>query len=232
MDYLFACLLKHICLRLCLVLSYDIACQWSIHLYSRLLELPPHVWTDLDMERMTFVVPKAHIRGHQLPCQMNFSLNLTPGMGRSDGEGIERPWVHLGPVATSTKEMGPGTCHDTLDDHLGNWNWGKLIGLGGLLRRRLLDVYESLAAQTSALQAFSEAQSNYVDDWLWRIKEWETDRSQPNPYLLTQSGLSEIDVRTQLAEEEVQWESAGVPSIHEVSPSKFIIAGLELEDEQ
>ena len=36
----------------------------------------------------------------------------------------------MGPVATSTKEMGPGHRHDMLDDHWGYWNWTKLFGLG------------------------------------------------------------------------------------------------------
>ena len=43
----------------------------------------------------------------------------------------------MGPIATSTWEMGPGSRHDTLDDHLGHWNWNKLIGLGNLLSKRL-----------------------------------------------------------------------------------------------
>jgi hypothetical protein len=33
-------------------------------------------------------------------------------------------------VATSTREMGPGSRHDVLDCHLHFWNWCKLIGLG------------------------------------------------------------------------------------------------------
>jgi hypothetical protein len=46
-----------------------------------------------------------------------------------DGEGIERSWANMGPVVNSTKEMGPGVWHDTIDDHWGNWNWQKTVGL-------------------------------------------------------------------------------------------------------
>ena len=28
------------------------------------------------------------------------------------------------------KEMGPGSWHDTIDDHFGDWNWKKVISLG------------------------------------------------------------------------------------------------------
>ena len=190
MDYLLACLLLHVSSCLSMIVSYDIACQWSVHLYHRLLGLPQHVRTELDLALFIFVIPKLHILGHELSCQVEYSLNLTPGVGRSDGKGIERPWAHLGPVATSTHEMGPGSRHDTLDDHLGNWNWGKLVGFGKLWRKRLLEAYKGLALQRGALEAFSEAQSEYVDLWLQQIKDWEADRSKPNPYVLPQSGLT------------------------------------------
>ncbi|KAE9403692.1 hypothetical protein BT96DRAFT_955932 [Gymnopus androsaceus JB14] len=52
-----------------------------------------------------------------------------------DGEGIERGWAHMGPVATSTRDMGPGNRHEVLDDHFMHWNWRKLTGLGILLRK-------------------------------------------------------------------------------------------------
>ncbi|THU79499.1 hypothetical protein K435DRAFT_697625 [Dendrothele bispora CBS 962.96] len=78
---------------------------------------------------MDYVIPKLHIHGHNLKCQLSFSLNYTLGVGRTDIEGIKRPWANIGPVATSTHEMGPGTRHDTLDDHLHHWNWTKTVAL-------------------------------------------------------------------------------------------------------
>ena len=33
-------------------------------------------------------------------------------------------------TGTSTREMGPGSRHDTLEDHFGNANWQKLVTLG------------------------------------------------------------------------------------------------------
>ncbi|EEB98408.1 hypothetical protein MPER_02086, partial [Moniliophthora perniciosa FA553] len=84
-----------------------------------------------------FVVPKLHIYGHTMQCQLSYSLNLTPGVGRTDGEGIERNWAGQGPIATSTMEMGPGSRHDTLDDHWAHWNWRKLLGLVMELRPKI-----------------------------------------------------------------------------------------------
>ncbi|KAG2126366.1 uncharacterized protein EDB93DRAFT_1097111, partial [Suillus bovinus] len=47
-------------------------------------------------------------------CQTQFSFNYSKGVGRTDGEALERGWANINQVATSTKEMGPGSCRDTL----------------------------------------------------------------------------------------------------------------------
>jgi hypothetical protein len=45
-------------------------------------------------------------------------------------------------------------------------------------------------------------------------------------------GITEKQLRLQLAEEEKKQLDAGVPSLHNVSPSSFLNAGLQLEEEQ
>ncbi|KAK7043812.1 hypothetical protein VNI00_008424 [Paramarasmius palmivorus] len=112
MDYIVASLLHHIPILLILLLSYDIMCQWSKKLVLKL------------------AIPKLHILGHLLKCQERFSLLYTEGAGETDEEGIERLWEILGVIATSIKEMGPGSHHDTLEDHCSDWNWLKTVGLG------------------------------------------------------------------------------------------------------
>jgi hypothetical protein len=133
MDYIFASILGHYPALLQKVASYDITCQWSIHLLERLAALPSHVRPIISTGTLHYVIPKLHIHSHKLNCQLNYSLNLLPGAGRTDGEGIERSWASLNPVANSTKEMGPGARHDTIDDHWGHWNWQKTVGLGAFL---------------------------------------------------------------------------------------------------
>ena len=79
---------------------------------------------------VTYLVPKFHLPAHIEACNLLFSFNLTPGVGRTDGEAPERGWANINPLAHSTKEMGPGTRRDTIDDHFGDWNWKKVIGMG------------------------------------------------------------------------------------------------------
>ncbi|KAJ7429283.1 hypothetical protein B0H11DRAFT_2266310 [Mycena galericulata] len=209
-------------------ISYDICCQWSKNLIARLKMLPPGLRLTLVLAMVRFLIPKLHIYGHKILCQLLFSLNFTIGSARTDGEGIERPWANIGPVATSTREMGPGSRLDTLDDHWAHWNWQKLIGLGLLLRKRLLNAIAERNFQVNSLSTFSENQAELVPEWTAMVNAFDADNSEPNPYELPKTGVSEHDVRLQLAEEDAK----ETTPIHEVTPSAFILAGLDLEEQQ
>lgn len=113
-----------------LVVSYDIACQWSRNINSRSASYPPELVEEYPKAlTVTYLVPKFHLYAHRTSCQINYSFNLTRGVGRTDGESPERGWAAMNPVASSTKEMGPGSRRDTLDDHFGDYNWRKVASL-------------------------------------------------------------------------------------------------------
>jgi hypothetical protein len=111
------------------LLSYDIFCQWTKKQSARHTKLPPTLQLD-PKTKLTGVIPKFHLPAHKQHCHTKYSLNLHPGAGRTDGEGIERDWANINPAAMSTKEMSEGSQHDTIDDLFGDWNFRKVIGLG------------------------------------------------------------------------------------------------------
>jgi hypothetical protein len=116
-----------------IVISYDIACQWSRNLKKRCStyqDAGPNMISDLLDLEITYLVPKFHLPAHIVKCQEEFSFNFTPYVGRTDGESPERGWAAANAIANSTKEMGPGSRRDTLDDHFGDYNWRKITDLG------------------------------------------------------------------------------------------------------
>jgi len=116
---------------LLLTFSYDIVCQWSRNLTRRLGQLPSWMQPPPAMlDNLKFVIPKFHIYGHGSRCQTKFSLNFLLFSGRTNGEEPERWWAHINPVSGSTKEMGAGARHDTIDDHAAAWNWRKITKFG------------------------------------------------------------------------------------------------------
>ncbi|KAJ7463593.1 hypothetical protein FB451DRAFT_1043016 [Mycena latifolia] len=175
-DYIFASILRHLHPRLLKIISYDVVCQWWKNLVHRLKKLPPLVRLVAMLNLMRFVIPKMHIHAHTLACQLTFSLNLVPSSAQTDGEGIECPWANIGGVATSTREMGPGSRDDMLNCHWGHWNWQKLLGLA------------ELAAQMESFTTFSMQQADWVPAWQAMVADFEQDPKKKNPYELPKRG--------------------------------------------
>jgi hypothetical protein len=110
-------------------ISYDIACQFKLKFEEQMAKLPTEIQLPPGVN-CDWGIPKCHCPMHKVSCQAPHSLNFKTGVGRTAGEGIERSWSELNRVANSTKEMGPGSRHDTLDDHIGHHNFRKYVGLG------------------------------------------------------------------------------------------------------
>ena len=83
--------------------------------------LPHHLCRSFEGLNLEFAVPKLHINGHKNLCWTRFGFNYRPGVGRTDGEGIER------------REMREGHRQDVLDDVCNDSNYRKTINLGQLL---------------------------------------------------------------------------------------------------
>ena len=174
-----------------LTISYDIACQWCQNFIKCMLQfppgmqLPPHVIDDIK-----YRIPKLHISSHGPSCQSNYSFNFSQYSARTDGEEPERLWAHMNPVSMSTREMGPGAWHDTLDDHAASWNWRKITNLGHSLLSKLELAIQMRKKHAESLSRFSERfPEHVVEKWERMIDEWHDDERKPNPYVEPTLGL-------------------------------------------
>ncbi len=111
-----------------IVESYDVACQYYVHLRHCFATNFPDLSDIVDLIRL--FVPKKHLDGHKDNCKYKFSLNFTKGVGRGHGEGIETSWAEAKQSGGSTRQMNHGHRHDVLIDLLNYWNFDKLRGLG------------------------------------------------------------------------------------------------------
>ncbi|KAG6825919.1 hypothetical protein H0H92_001861 [Tricholoma furcatifolium] len=234
MDYLFYASLFRLKLRSIFV-SYDIACQWSIHLRERMLQLDPEFLIFNSQVFTRFVVPKFHLPAHVARCRSNFSLNYTVGAGRTDGEAPERGWAEVNPLASSTKEMGPGSRRDCLDAHFGDYNWRKVVGMGPTLLRKARAAASEMADHTIIHIEFSAAlPKDSVLKWTAEVEAWEKDPTERNPYDNHVELPTQAAVRRRMAEEDAVQIASGKDVALDVNmtPSVLISAGLDLEAEQ
>lgn len=126
MDYIILSSLIAIGL-LRIIITYDIACQWSRNFHKRVPEYPEHMQLDLERVEVRPAVPDFHIRAHGTDCQQVFTLAFLLHSGRTIGEEVETGWAHMGLAASSIQEMRPANRRETLDDHWGGWNYQKTL---------------------------------------------------------------------------------------------------------
>ncbi|KAG6848454.1 hypothetical protein H0H93_016828 [Arthromyces matolae] len=165
-----------------------------------------------------------HLPAHVMACQTPFSFNFNRFVGRTDGEGIERGWSHINPVATSTREMGPGHRRDTIDDHFAT-----------SLLRKIKDAVPEASDHRQHLEEFeSNLERETLQRWKKELEDWEVDHSKSNPYVKQFSHVSEAFVRKALAENDaVDLKKGHIYALHDtVSASQLITMGLDLEEKQ
>ncbi|KAG1888957.1 uncharacterized protein F5891DRAFT_1216956 [Suillus fuscotomentosus] len=209
-------------------ISYNIACKWHKKLWTRMEGMPSRL--HIPHDSMTF-----HLKAHIEECQRSFSFNWTKHVGRTDGEAPERGWSNINHVATSTKEMGPGSRCDTLDDHFGDWNWKKVTALGRTLLRKIGDAIKWKREHREALGELEKTiEPTLILQWMREVEAWENDNSQRNPFESRFAPITQAAVRLQLAELEARELQAGINvSLHtDISPSRLITSGIDLQDQQ
>lgn len=191
--------------------SYDIMCQFSKKLYARIGSYPDMLKTPTPFPRYQLLVPKFHLAAHKESCVWSFSYNYAPGVGRTDGEGVERNWAITNSLSGSTKKMGPGSRRDTLDDHFGDFNWRKMISLGVFCPSFKLCVWsllymlashlhskavEAATVREEMVRAFHAAseglQESTKKQWRQMVLAWEADpdKRMPNAYEHTIRSIS------------------------------------------
>ena len=254
MDYFLVKSLAKSALKM-FIISYDIACQWSIHLLERIKKIDvncPLLSSDCTIK---FAVPKFHLPAHIPACRNKFAFMLTPGTGLGDGEAPERGWGEANPLGPATCEMGPGTWRDTLDFNFSDYNWRKIIKLGGFLPcltflhplnslplgSSLLKKLQTATASVSEqfithaeLEEGIEDKEEKIAEWVESVVAYEADSKKPNPYEFTVKHPTQHAVRRELADKEkgVMGTGKDFSLSDAISPSGLIAWGLDVEAEQ
>ncbi|THH18836.1 hypothetical protein EUX98_g8889 [Antrodiella citrinella] len=231
MDYLVLQTLALAVVSLVL-LSYDIACQYSKKFRQRVKAFPPEMRLSEDID-VRFAIPKKHFVVHGAN-HSKYSLNYLQWVGRTYGEGVESAWHVFNSVSMATREMGPAMRHEVLNDHWGSWNWEKILNFGFLMTKSFVDAYEMKIKHASRFEEFNATfPTQTVNKWKRHLLRWKANPNiKPDPFeeLETQTTLKEIQLK--LAKEDADDTARGAVVQHEVSPSVFLHLGLEIEDQQ
>jgi hypothetical protein len=110
------------------IISYDINCQYSIHLLDRFKKCHPHL--KVPEAELLFSIGSFHLGAHVIECFHKYGLHFLLGAGVISGEILETLWIALNKLAPSTRAMSKAHRAEILDDIMGDSNWKKVLGMG------------------------------------------------------------------------------------------------------
>ncbi|KAJ7102691.1 hypothetical protein C8R43DRAFT_963919 [Mycena crocata] len=211
MDFIFFSAVLN-CIITWLILSYDIACQYSKNFWTRMEELPEKMHLDPRKTKVWFKVPNFHILGHKWS-------------GVTDGEDVEQNWEFTNGAAGSTKMMGLGTRHAFLEALFSFHNWMRTEG------QKDKEAFDSF---TELIEA---EQPELVEKWRTWVKEWEAEQHDEealdSPYEMPQQVHTMKKVQLELEKAELASTGDGLEIIERThTASGFIAMALDVEQSQ
>jgi hypothetical protein len=121
------------------ILYYDIMCQFWKNFHKRFKGNPYlHFPSDMEIVR---AIGLFHVHGHVDSCYPRFAPSFIEGAGQIDGEVLETLWAVLNLIHSSIRRMSTSHRRETLDDHMNDSNWKKLIGMGKSMFRTTVIIY-------------------------------------------------------------------------------------------
>ncbi|KAJ7082620.1 hypothetical protein B0H15DRAFT_785555, partial [Mycena belliarum] len=239
MDFLFFSAVLNFALMY-LILSYDIACQFSKHIWERMAELPVRYHLHIDPSFVRWRVPNFHLPGHKKACHSPYSFHWLWGAGRTHGETVEQNWEFLNGAAAATKLMGLGARFVALEGLFAFHNWRRQIAHYLILKRRMAEAIKGGKMHQEAFEAFhaglSERKPDLVEEWRVWVEKYEkeqhTENDKTSPYEYEETSTTLKQVRLKLAQEEYARTGDGTEVEREDSPSTFISMGMEIEEAQ
>ncbi|KAJ6483477.1 hypothetical protein C8R47DRAFT_1217563 [Mycena vitilis] len=226
---------------LCLIVSYDIACQYGVNFWGRVLGMPESMRprSNLGPSNVWWKVPNFHLPPHKPPCHSPYSFHFMWGAGMSHGEGVEQNWSSSNGAAASTRLMGPGSRQSTLEDVFGFHNYDRLLAMHRVLPKRLaVNIQQGLkhkAAYQTFTKGLEEFQPEQVQEWGEWVDRWESKQhtnASDSPFELVEEVTTLRDIQLQIATEEFVCTEDGVEVEREHTPSSFLTMGLQIEDTQ
>ena len=110
------------------MISYDMACSYSVNMHKRFLERFPDVAPAIP--KSTFLIPLVHVNNHKENCMYDYACSYVENAGHFHGETAEHEWAEINQVAPQTRQMNNGHRQDVLIDHHSDWNWKKVVNMG------------------------------------------------------------------------------------------------------
>jgi hypothetical protein len=157
------------------ILLYDIMCQYWKNLKKR-FDGNPYLTFPEEVEILRGI-GLFHVHGHKDECYPRFAPTFIPGAGMVDGEVLETLWAVLNGIADSIRSQSTGHRQETLDDHMNDSNWKKLIQLTVRLCQKYKNAVESAKESHTDFKHINDS-ADPVMVQKWSQEEAEAQRNR------------------------------------------------------
>src|SRR5882757_2812932 len=157
------------------ILLYDIMCQYWRNLKRRFdgnsyLTFP-------DAIEILRGIGLFHVHGHKDECYGQSAPTFIPGTGMVDGEVLETLWAILNGISDSVRSQSTAHRQETLDDHMNDSNWKKIIQIIFRLCKKYKKALESArdsqadfsnlneSADPAMVARWAEEEAKAQQDW-------------------------------------------------------------------
>jgi hypothetical protein len=154
------------------LLIYDIACQYSVHLKER---IHTHLPVGLQVE---VGIGLFHVHAHKDECFFRYAPSFIPGAGVVAGEILESLWSTLNSISPTARTATLAHRAEMLDDHAADSNHKELLGIVSTLcksNRLARDMLE--LADTYYQNLTTEAGPAAVEKWKNEVERAEEKRA-------------------------------------------------------
>ncbi|KAK7015430.1 CxC2 domain-containing protein [Favolaschia claudopus] len=143
--------------------TYDIACEYTIHLESRIAKNFPDVL--VKVKKMRWGVSSLHIQGHQEDCMYKYGTAYLSCVGHLHGETAEQWWPEANQLGPHVRQMNNGHRQDTIIDHQNDWNYKKTAGIGEMLASELRRGKQQFEEKLRHFNGLSASAGDLVKKW-------------------------------------------------------------------
>ncbi|KAF9552460.1 hypothetical protein CPC08DRAFT_646853, partial [Agrocybe pediades] len=155
-----------------ILLIYDIACQYSIHLQSRIGD---KLLEGMDID---YAIGLFHVHAHKDLCFFRYATTFIPGAAVVAGEILEPNWAELNKISPAAWTATTAHRSEIISDHGSDSNHKKCIGMTGALCKRIKEAetrsHETQEAYRSLTATLDSAQ---VKMWLDEVLLAKAQRS-------------------------------------------------------
>ncbi|KAJ7922159.1 hypothetical protein B0H13DRAFT_1525370, partial [Mycena leptocephala] len=209
--------------------TYDIACEYVVHLEKRFEKYFPDQLASI--KKMRWGVPALHVQGHQDSCTYLFGTGYMECIGHFHGETAEHYWPEANELGPHVRQMNLGHRQDTMINHHGEWNHKKTMKIASDLAEDLQTAKRKYIEKRNHYIGLSISFKDQVAEWQKTPrKTYKQGKEAVSVYKHSVTKVpSQLSIYKSMLAEDDNFASTLVPKS---KIAKFLDQGLKIQDHQ